>query len=63
MKSQRPEYNPVIKFALELIDRIAEVNILTVDLIGDILLKQGGQVLFEGVNDEFDPLRTDVRVI
>jgi hypothetical protein len=47
VKSQRPKDNPVIKFTFKRVNRIFEVDIVRVYLVGDIFLKKSRQILFE----------------
>ena len=54
MKSQRPEDDAVVALALKVIDRIAKVNLATVDLVRDIALKQRRQILLKGCDRSFN---------
>ena len=55
VKPQRPENDPVVELALKVIYRIAKVNVAAVDVVGDIALKQRGQILLKGCDRSFNP--------
>lgn len=54
MEPQRPENNAIIELALERIDRIAETNIVGIDIVRNILREQGWQICLQGLGELLD---------
>lgn len=53
MEPQRPKNDAVIEFALKLIDRIFEKDVSGVDIVGNVVLEEGWQVVSQGCQDGF----------
>lgn len=54
VEAEGPKNNPVVEFALEGVDRVTEKNVLAVDVVGDVPIEEGREVLPEGGDRPFD---------
>lgn len=54
VKPERPKNNSVVELALKGVDGIFEENVLRVDVVGNVFLKQRRKILFERLNHSIE---------